>query len=171
MHCTQCSHRLTSIDKFCGRCGHPVSGNVVKGGTPRKPFSNAEGVAGYAALVEAKHQRAIRRWRILTVIYLVVAGFAGLMNSGYRAGGGLHWGAFVITYIIGLIPFTVLGLILTGRNISKEEYEALPGSRRTDGGHQCVHCGHRGIYVKGEYRTNLRYHNCSKCKSYLYTTA
>jgi len=46
----------------------------------------------------------------------------------------------------------------------------LPGSRGNDGDHRCIHCGHRGIHVRGEYRINLRHHGCSKCKNALFTT-
>jgi len=167
MHCTQCSHRLGAADKFCAGCGHAVSGNRPPD-RPRQPFSNPAGKAAHAALMVAKEERVLRRGMVLGVLYLVVPGLVGLTVLA-RPGPDM-WSTVASCYVFGLIPFAVFALLLMNKRVSEDEYYGLPGSRGSDGGHRCIHCGHRGIYVRGEYRTNFRHHNCSKCKTNLFTT-
>lgn len=166
MHCTQCSHSISADDKFCAKCGHPVSRQQTHH-KPRAPFSNPAGVAGYAALVAEKEKVAARRWTVLTGIYLVVAGIVGLSSGASHNSGGT---AIVMSYVIGLIPLVIVGQLLTNKLVSSAEYYALAGARGAGGDHQCIHCGNRGVYVQGQYRTNLRHHSCTKCKSHLFTT-
>jgi len=170
MHCTQCSHGIRAGDKFCAKCGHPVSGQKTQH-KPRAPFANPTGVAEYAALVALKNKIASRRWAVLVGIYVVLAGFIGVISAAPEFAAHRNgWGTIGMTYVIGLVILAFVGAFLTQRFVSSDEYYAMAGSRGASGEHQCIHCGHRGIYVKGEYRTNYRHHSCTKCKSHLFTT-
>lgn len=170
MHCTQCSHVVRAGDKFCANCGRPVSGQKSHH-KARAPFSNPVGVAEYAALVALKNKIASRRWAILIGVYVVVAGFIGAASAAPEFAAHKNgWGTIGMSYVIGLVVLAVIGTLLTQKMVSSDEYYAMTGSRAESGDHQCIHCGHRGIYVKGEYRTNYRHHSCTKCKSHLFTT-
>jgi uncharacterized membrane protein YvbJ len=170
MHCTKCSNAIRTGDKFCAKCGHPVSAQKSHH-KPRAPFSNPAGVAEYAALVALKNKIASRRWAVLVGIYVVAAGFIGAVSAAPEfAAQKSGWGTIGMTYVIGLVVLAIVGTLFTQTRVSSDEYYSMTGSRRENGDHQCIHCGHRGIYVKGEYRTNNRHHSCTKCKSHLFTT-
>jgi hypothetical protein len=170
MHCTQCSHAISTGDKFCAKCGHPVTRQKTHH-QPRAPFSNPAGVSGYAALVAQKDKTASRRWAVLIVIYLIVAGIVGFSAAAREFAAHKNgWMAIFMSYTIGLVPLAIVGSFLINKMVSSGEYYALPGSRGPAGDHQCIHCGHRGVYVQGQYRTNFRHHSCTKCKSHLFTT-
>lgn len=171
MHCTQCSASMSRSDKFCAACGHPAR-RAPRSAQPRPVFSNADGAAQHLALQADKARRARKRCGVAFLVYLV-AGAAWIVNqaAGHDLRAANLFALVGMTYAIGLVPLFIIGAFLAGTAVSSDEYYAVTGSRNGEGEHQCVHCGHRGIYVRGEYRTNYRHHNCSRCKQYLYTTA
>lgn len=93
---------------------------------------------------------------------------------------GLYWAvgaaivmgvaASLIAGAIGL-PFAMFAAVLGflhGRKVRESEYYALPHSRDYAAQHRCIHCGNRGIYRKGEYRSTNTYAYCSKCGAFLF---
>jgi len=183
MHCTQCGTKFRPDDKFCAKCGTPAAAvqrrpqeRTAQGAerparnqerTARGPFSNAEGVAQYDALLAKKQARAARIARV--VVLVIWGGWAvlALLNSLSAKG----FASYLLTSGVIALVLTAFSLCwVSGPSLSEREYYAFTGSRNSAGEHQCIHCGHRGVYIKGQYRTNLQHHNCSKCKKYLYTT-
>jgi len=62
-----------------------------------------------------------------------------------------------------------------GSNINKQQYQSLPGAQFHNGDHRCIYCGHRGrngrgIYTHGQYKSDAKFHKCSKCEKLLYTS-
>lgn len=51
---------------------------------------------------------------------------------------------------------------------NQREYYSIPSSRNEHGHHKCIFCGNRGIYKHGQYKSNLTWHDCSKCGENLY---
>lgn len=170
MHCTQCSNSMTRFDKFCAVCGHPAR-PIPRGPKPRPAFSNATGAAQHTALQAENARRARRRCGIAMLVYLVAgAVWIASQVAQHEMRPANLFMLVALTYAIGLVPLILVGAFLANTAISRDNYYALPGARNGDGEHQCVYCGNRGIYVRGQYRTNYRHHNCSRCKQYLYTT-
>jgi hypothetical protein len=71
------------------------------------------------------------------------------------------------------VPILIVGM--TDKSISQAQYYSLPGSRFDNGDHRCIFCGMRakngrGIYTHGQYRSSIKFHECSKCKELLYTS-
>ena len=84
MHCTQCGTKFRADDKFCAKCGTPaakVQRHIPERNTRaqerparvadrpnRAPFSNAEGVAQYEAVLAKKHARSFRIARLVVLV-------------------------------------------------------------------------------------------------------
>jgi hypothetical protein len=96
------------------------------------------------------------------------------------------WGLFSIFGLIALacfflnlgiavvVAFTVMAIVSLGfyfnpnRWLSSSEYYSFPGSRFENGQHRCIFCGAKGIFRQGEYKTDNKYAQCSKCESSLF---
>lgn len=73
--------------------------------------------------------------------------------------------------------FAILTLLGATNNppLRRAQYYRLPGARCDNGDHRCVHCGSRsaegrGIYTRGQYKSNNKFHECSKCKELLFVS-
>ncbi len=76
---------------------------------------------------------------------------------------------FGVIYTIGTVYYGLR------RHLFHSHYYELPGSKFKSGDHRCIHCGHRGrngrgIYTHGEYRSNRKFHECSKCGELLFVS-
>lgn len=96
--------------------------------------------------------------------------------------------AFVVCNIIRKDSFAAVALpgalfcavalvfvTLFDKRISHSQYYSLPGSRYENGDHRCIHCGARGrdgrgIYIHGQYKSNAKFHECSKCSKRLFVS-
>lgn len=76
----------------------------------------------------------------------------------------------MITNLTLFAAVALASLLFTNPNrwLSEKEYYSFTGSRTVNGDHQCLFCGHKGIYKKGEYGTQNVYASCSKCKKQLF---
>ena len=74
-----------------------------------------------------------------------------------------EYGLLVIASpILALFVYNILG------KFTPTNYYAVEGSLGQDGEHRCIFCGNRGIYRKGEYRTDKKYSSCSACGAFLF---
>ena len=60
-------------------------------------------------------------------------------------------------------------------SLTRANYYGVVGSKFANGDHRCIHCGHRGrdgrgIYTHGKYKSDTKFHECSKCKELLFTS-
>ncbi len=108
----------------------------------------------------------------------IVAAFAGLLAVAVLFGLyfkleipiPFNWvigGGFVLACLIFSFGF--------GGGIQESVYRSLPGARFSNGDHRCIYCGSRGregrgIYTHGKYKSDTKFHECSKCKKLLYTS-
>lgn len=53
--------------------------------------------------------------------------------------------------------------------LSEKTYHSLAGSKNERKDHQCLFCGHPGIYRSTIYKSNTVVCRCSKCKEILFT--
>lgn len=84
----------------------------------------------------------------------------------------------VLTIILSII-FTqvswfiiIFGIICLVNSINiqltAKQYYKIKGTENTNGEHQCIFCGNRGIYRSTIYKTNTVQCKCSKCKNNLF---
>lgn len=66
-------------------------------------------------------------------------------------------------FILFILPFAMVFWVNPARWLSSNEYYSISGSRFENGSHRCIFCGAKGIYRKGQYKTNNTYSYCSKC--------
>lgn len=173
MHCTSCGTKLGSFDKYCAKCGNAVHAHSPRNRESRlRPeFLNTEGIEQYKALLLAKQDASRRKRSIVQLVVLIIIFILGVLDL---AQPGVTTGNLVISLLprlfIGLFFILFFSIIVTSNALSEKDYYSLRGSRNSKGEHQCLHCGHRGIYVKGQYKSMNKHHTCSKCKSYHFTT-
>ena len=116
---------------------------------------------------------AIHRGRLAIAGFSAIAVFIGsavlcaiagdAFPSPMILGGGLVFAAMIFLGRMG------------NKSTSKSQYYSLPGSRFDNGDHRCIFCGMRaregrGIYTHGQYKSNIRFHECSKCKTQLFVS-
>lgn len=160
MHCIKCGGNLSPGARFCGACGAPIDGRAT--GTWVPAVKTPVGAAAIAAIQERK--RSVGR-AVLSGGGLACAGLVGGTLVFGRSSDAL--GAASIVALIVLFAGTAVYCAVT--QWSQQDYYSVPGSRDGTGNHRCLWCGNRGIYKHGEYKTNTKYADCSKCGKRLWT--
>lgn len=114
----------------------------------RGVYPHQESLVAYAKLEASK-----------TELFGRVAAAGTLLATGAYV---LHWwlGALSVMLLIGVLTYV--------RRIRMKDYYGLPHSRDADGEHRCIFCGNRGVWRRGEYRTENTHAHCSKCQEHLY---
>jgi hypothetical protein len=172
--CWDCSTALDPTAAFCSNCGRQVrskGGNVPRNeglSQLRKGQEDAlkkQSKDELVALKERIIQAARARNRSLLPL---LAGLVCFLLGAYFVNGG--WGNLYVI-IPGVSAFALM-LDMAHHNgqrwLYQAEYYSIAGSRDNDGKHRCISCGHKGIYVQGQYRTNAKFSSCSKCKKPLF---
>jgi predicted nucleic acid-binding Zn-ribbon protein len=106
--------------------------------------------------IENGHKRT-KMTAVIVGIVSVVGGLGALATPAPALG------------LFGFLGLIVSIYIFTNAHWTSEQYYSLPGSRDAHGKHRCIHCGHIGIFNKGEYATNNKHSGCSKCEAHLFT--
>ncbi len=145
----------------------------------RKNSANADEVAAKPQAVDRFDDKAVRA--AIRAIYRGRVTKAGCLafliaigTLGYCATADDYPSTPMIR-IGGLIVAGIVSISGRNRTINQKEYYTLPGSRFDDGDHRCIYCGRRardgrGIYTHGRYKSDVKFHDCSKCKSLLYNS-
>jgi hypothetical protein len=165
MFCKNCGTQLGNDDKFCSACGTPVAtgdapeGTNQQNGHHRPPF-----VPDPAAITQLNSFLA-KRTKLKRVIAWPIAAICALyalfcLYIG-EIGGALLGLAFTLAAFFSAF---------TQSHLSRTQYNLLPGSSTESGKPRCVHCGHVGLYTHGKYRSETKFHDCSKCGVTLYTS-
>lgn len=102
------------------------------------------------------HEKA-RMTAVIVGIVSVVGGLGALATPAPVVG------------IFGLLGLIASINIFNNAHWTNDEYYSLPGSRDANGKHRCIHCGQIGIFNRGEYATNNKHSDCSKCETHLFT--
>lgn len=163
MFCKNCGTQLDDNAKFCSVCGTSATSDSSAGSRPesnrRKPQGpNVEAIAEFDRIVarNTKLKRTIA-WPIAAVIALWSL---FCFSKGSIDGGVLALG-FTLVIFFSCLPKS---------HLSAAQYKALPGSAVRNGKPVCVHCGNAGIYLHGRYKSNTKFHDCSKCGVTLFTS-
>lgn len=170
-HCTQCGYSIAANDRFCGKCGAPLHGSQ----TTRQRYGEERRRRPefVAALKTEEGQRAFQELQARKAASSRTALWAALALAAVMAGGGFLFSKPDTAAVIGIVSavLAVVGTMcaLSLRSWSEADYYSIPGSRDSTGEHRCIHCGHRGIYRHGQYKSNTKYADCSKCKANLWT--
>lgn len=169
-HCTACGQPSTSAAKFCGSCGASMFAQTdtrprrAQRDAPARSQGSAAGQAAFRELVNLKWARARRlRWigRIMLFAIVLVCG-AGLASGDNRSDTFLF---------VGFLPFFLFLGSLTRvpePRLTVDEYRHLPGALNDRGQHQCLQCGHSGIYRRTPYKSSDVLANCAKCEAPLW---
>jgi hypothetical protein len=155
---TTCPH-CNSVQKLPAQTRNTHSNSRSEHGQVRRSPSAMESEATRKkfAQIEEKHSSRRNLWGASASVF-VLASLGLLATSQFT--------------FYALIPFFGVIVSLAGYQHvrwTKDEYYSLPGSRNESGEHRCVHCGKRGIFNRGEYKTDLTHANCSQCKRHLFT--
>lgn len=148
--CRGCGESCPDGSRFCLYCGGDMSADATA--TPQRlcngSYPHQESLIAYARLEASKSK----------VFGLVAAAGTMLATGAYF----IHWWLAAVSAIL------LVGVLTYVRRIRMKEYYKLPHSRDADGEHRCIFCGNRGVWRRGEYRTDNTHAHCSKCQEHLY---
>jgi hypothetical protein len=179
MFCKNCGTPLGDDDKFCSACGTSVVSPDSTGARApasrrrtNRPehrdetqhHSGSPFIPDSAVLAQfndfiAKKDKLKRK--IAWPIAAVCAAYAIFCLCIGEIGGALLGAA--LTLVAFFSAFTRSYLSIT-------QYKVLRGSSTNSGKPRCIHCGRVGLYTHGKYRSNTKFHDCSKCGVTLYTS-
>jgi hypothetical protein len=157
MECFTCQTECMPSSKFCQNCGR----DFRRKPTEASPSAQNNDTDRRNESMLAHGVIKSHKFKVMTAISVCALSLAGFiwMKSG---GGGF--------------PFLAFFALLAGISVaawvwrfSRGDYYSIPGSKSSDGSHRCIWCGNRGVWKKGQYKTNLTHCNCAKCKTYLFT--
>lgn len=171
--CKKCGTKTHQNDDFCSKCGCNLKAeNTNSTSSAPRPrgtgfesrernvmvpaMQTADGKARYEAINKKYLVRRLVGYSLTAVLALL----ACLLAYGTKT--GMLW------VLPGLISVISIVVAATAR-WDEADYYSVPGSRDINGEHRCIHCGHRGIYKRGEYKTNNEHAQCSKCKVHFWT--
>lgn len=173
MFCRHCGTKMLASDVFCSRCGKLVhqsgaqriadraaqfaSESQDRSHARRENVPAMQTEAGRAAMAKIKAELGQKkiRWYVASIISIVLGFVFAILDTNF----GLP------TFIGGIVFFFVGSWKGAFR---KEHYYMIPGARDSRGGHRCIHCGNMGIYKHGEYKSSIKYADCSKCGTNLW---
>ena len=167
--CHDCCHELPSGASYCSNCGRQLRkrSERLAEEAKRKERRLAEQALsnnGREAYINYRKKLANRAAKRNPVVWSFVSLFGLIALACFY----LNLGISVV------VAFTVMAMVSLAfyfnpnRWLSSSEYYSLPGSRFENGQHRCIFCGAKGIFRQGEYKTDTKYAQCSKCESSLY---
>ena len=143
---------------------------------PAKPTMNkdhrqkikpgGQSAAAINKIMQGKNDRLASKAKLA---FFLSISFAAAAYVGYKANFplGILAGMVVFAFILFFVSMSFAAS--SGRSwYTPTEYYSIAGSRFENGEHRCIHCGHKGIWRKGRYRTSNVYSFCSKCRKPLY---
>jgi hypothetical protein len=169
--CSTCHAECTTGAFFCSRCGCAISSqgqpSPAATAAPDRRLPNAypypESLVAWKA-VKTRNLKAAFIWGGLGVAAAVAVGFAmGGLEAALN--GELTLGAFAAFATLIATTWVVTWV----HRVSSRDYYLLPHARDASGEHRCIFCGNRGIYRRGQYKTNNTLSSCSKCQQHLFT--
>lgn len=167
--CYDCDNELPLGASFCSNCGRQIRkrSERLDEHAKRKEQRLAEqaitnaGREAYENYRKELARRAARRNPVTWGLFLIFALTAIIKYF-------LSEDTTIATIFAVMAVLSAFFSINPNRWLSTEEYYSLPGSRFDNGQHRCIFCGAKGVYRKGEYRTNNTYAKCSKCEHHLF---
>lgn len=167
--CHDCGHELPPGASYCSNCGRQIRkrSERLEEEAKRKERRLAEialsnnGREAYDNYRKELIHRAAKRKPVVWGFFFI---FVLIALASYFLNLGIAVAAFIVMAIVSLAFF-----INPNRWLSSAEYYSFPGSRFENGQHRCIFCGAKGIYRQGEYKTNNKYAQCSKCESPLFS--
>ncbi len=145
--------------KYCPECGSKRGNNTnlcscgFQYNKPKKNFftPNEEDIKKFKEKKCNKRKKYLIINSIISMVSLIIAYIA------------FHE-ALPFVAIVGIIII----LAALGCQLTNKQYHELVGTQNNSGEHQCVFCGHKGIYRSTPYKTNITECRCSKCKEHLF---
>lgn len=161
--CSSCGNKIAAVDRFCGKCGTPISGTSTKSITERTAFKEPRQFRPGGRTTEG--QQAIKKIKDKKLNNLLI--FLGFSLVAFLAIGVYGYIETQDTHFV--LPLTITSIILCSiigsyiNRFSKKNYYTLPGTRDESGNHRCFFCGNKGVYKHTPYKTNQTLADCSKC--------
>lgn len=158
---------------FCPTCGTKRASNVCTCGYQfeRKKTQHREHCPKYTfvrdenAIAQLNSIRSDRAKNYFTVITIITTCLAVAIDVEMYQSKNIEPYTYAIPFIVAWM-FSLIGLTKTENN--EQEYYSLPNTKNDNGQHQCLFCGHRGIYKSTIYKTNTVVSKCSKCEEELF---
>ena len=152
MNCPKCKTDSPSLTNFCGKCGwnFKVETKANDAHKELKEFQRAESIKKWDEI----HRNQARRSLICVGAGVVLAAIGLMVFSGLVA--------------LAVLAITGFACYLVTR-FTSQNYYSIPHSKDSSNNHRCIFCGSRGIYRKGEYKTENTHSSCSKCQAHLFT--
>lgn len=115
------------------------------------------GGAGEFAALRSK----LARRALIVSVSLFAAGLLAFFATAFAHAGMLVLVPVAVCYVA---PFVLHWLQI----VRPRHYYSMVSSRSGSGEHRCVFCGNRGIFRRGEYKTDNVYAQCSRCGEQLF---
>lgn len=158
MICHKCKHDCPDGSQFLPQLWAQFQATALDQEEDAPAGRTAAGTSNYpnqAYLDSFNAKRAARSNTALTIAAAVL-----VVGVGY--GLVKEYGLLVIASPI--LALFVYNILENSRRRTITPWKALG----QDGEHRCIFCGNRGIYRKGEYRTDKKYSSCSACGAFLF---
>ncbi len=139
-------------------------GDVAKASRGANTFDQAKAQAALNAIfIRRRFAAAAASLAIVMACAAIAMQARSTVPPQYILGGGV---------ILAIVSFCSHD---ARRSLRRKQYYSLPGARCENGDHRCVFCGvrspkGRGIYTHGKYRSNLKIHECSRCRTELFVS-
>ena len=168
-HCHDCGHELPSGASYCSNCGRQIRKRSERLAEEakrkeRRLAEQAHSNNGCEAYINYRKKLAHRAAKRNPVVWSFVSLFGLIALACFF----LNIGITVVVVFTVMAMVSLAFYINPNRWLSSEEYYSFPGSRFENGQHRCIFCGAKNIYWQGEYKTNNKYAQCSKCQSPLF---
>lgn len=122
----------------------------------------------YNGMVRLENMAMRRRYfrKVLPIVLTIAVAAICFYSYQGRYHGHYHDEEAIVIAVGVITAFVLLGLYpfrsdwLHGSIL----YYEIEGSRDAQGNHRCIKCGGRGIWRKGQYKSDDVYCYCSKCQ-------
>lgn len=158
MKCFTCQTECLPSSKFCQNCGRDFRPKKRdEQGTPKCDLESMrrESLTSLEALKSIKLKRAA----IAIGISVLLSAFLFYIEKNSREFSWLCFAPLVIGWVTAYYLW----------RFGSSDYYAVKHSKDPSGNHRCIWCSNKGIWQKGEYRTDNKHSHCSKCKAFLFT--
>lgn len=112
---------------------------------------------------EVKRNKWTLAWQLglVLVVVLSIPAYLFLWNSWSKF---FPWGLLCVVFVVAML------MLNFATKFGEADYLSLPDSTDHRCKVRCIYCGHVGVYKHGEYASNTKWHDCSKCETTLFTS-